>query len=66
MEGWGRGRRGDAASGLPGREGPVYVRGAGAVGARARAETNGYITDGDSILSASEGESGKTVGWFFG
>lgn len=43
--------------------GLVYVKGAGAVGARARAEGNGYLTDGDSIVSASEGESGKQV-WF--
>lgn len=29
----------------------------------ARTETNGYLTDGDSIVSASEGEGGKTVVW---
>lgn len=51
------------APGLSGRVGLVYVKGAGAVGARARAEANGYLIDGDSIVSASEGESEKKV-WF--
>lgn len=31
--------------------------------ARARLETNGPLTDGDSIVSASEEEGGEEVGW---
>ena len=59
--GWGRGGRGDAAPGLSGRVGLVYVQGAGAVRARAPTETNRPLTDGDSIVSAPGGEGGKKV-----
>lgn len=57
---WGRGGRGDAAPGLSGRVGLVDLRGARAVAARARRETNGRLTDGD-FLAFTSGEGGKEV-----